>query len=250
MDPADAPRRVRRPARATVREEPPSALAGYGAVPIAFTVREVLDVVPAEGGLGGLTLVPRRLARPYVKDYDAIPGEAPARWAERWAERCDVSRWGVLAADVDGARVGGAVVALGTPGVDAPEGRRDLAVLRDLRVAPAHRGRGIGRVLFAAAAAWARARLPPPDRRDAERQRPRLPLLRPPGVHAGRDRPVRLPGAARGGAAALVARAADVNAAARGRRATGSAARSPRFSAVLAPGLLSDCPTHHRETDR
>jgi GNAT superfamily N-acetyltransferase len=37
-------------------------------------------------------------------------------------------------------------------------GRRDLAVLWDLRVAPAARRRGVGAALFRAAAAWAAAR--------------------------------------------------------------------------------------------
>jgi GNAT superfamily N-acetyltransferase len=139
-----------------VRATPASAaaLAGYGDVSIAFTARAVLDVVPAAGGLGGLTLVPRALAEPYVKDYDALAGESPARWARRF----DVARWVVLAAHLDGARVGGAVVAFDTPGVDMLEGRRDLAVLWDLRVAPAARGRGAGHALFSAAVSWAAAR--------------------------------------------------------------------------------------------
>jgi len=38
------------------------------------------------------------------------------------------------------------------------EGRRDLAVIWDLRVAPAARQQGIGSRLFAAAEAWIRAR--------------------------------------------------------------------------------------------
>ena len=137
--------------RVDVRALPPATLADYGAVPIAFAVHEVLDVVPDDGGLGGLRLVPRRLAEPYVKDYDAIAGEDPVRWVRRF----DVARWGVLAALVEGERVGGAVIAFDTPGVDMLEGRRDLAVLWDLRVAPAVRGRGVGQALFAAAARWA-----------------------------------------------------------------------------------------------
>jgi GNAT superfamily N-acetyltransferase len=38
------------------------------------------------------------------------------------------------------------------------EGRRDLAVLWDLRVAPEARGQGVGAALFQAAEAWAAAR--------------------------------------------------------------------------------------------
>jgi GNAT superfamily N-acetyltransferase len=144
--------RVDAPATVAIREEPPSALARYAAVPIGFTVRERLAVVDA--GLGGLHLVSERVPAPYVKDYDADPAHHPAAWADRF----DVARWGVLAAHVGEARVGGAVVLADAPGVDLLEGRADLAVLWDLRVAPAQRGRGVGRALFAAAEAWALAR--------------------------------------------------------------------------------------------
>ncbi|HEX8905447.1 MAG TPA: GNAT family N-acetyltransferase [Longimicrobiaceae bacterium] len=135
-------------------EETVGALAEYGRVSIAFEVRRVLDVSAPENGLGGLVLAERAVDPPYVKDYDAIAGEGPARWAARF----DVSRWGFLAARVDGRRVGGAVVAFDTPGVEMLEGRRDLAVLWDLRVEQDARGRGVGAALVHAAEAWAAAR--------------------------------------------------------------------------------------------
>ena len=55
-------------------------------------------------------------------------------------------------------RLGGAVVAWNTPGVNMLEERDDLAVLWDLRVHPEHRRKGIGAQLFRHAAAWARAK--------------------------------------------------------------------------------------------
>jgi GNAT superfamily N-acetyltransferase len=64
----------------------------------------------------------------------------------------------VLVGRVDGKPAGGAVVAWGSAGVDLLEGRADLAVLWDLRVAPTWRGRGVGSALFRAAEAWALAR--------------------------------------------------------------------------------------------
>ncbi|HEX8671175.1 MAG TPA: GNAT family N-acetyltransferase, partial [Longimicrobium sp.] len=76
----------------------------------------------------------------------------------RWAKRFDVWNWGVLAARIGGRRVGGAVIAFNTPGVDMLEGRRDLAVLWDIRVAPDVRAQGVGTALFRAAETWARAR--------------------------------------------------------------------------------------------
>lgn len=149
---------------AVVDESPAgaAALAAYARVPIAFTVREVLACAPVRGGLGGLSLTPEPVARPYVKDYDALDG-GPAGWIARFGAPA-VASWGVLAAYAPGGhheggvRVGGAVVVHDDPQLGLSEGRRDLAVLWDLRVAPAHRGRGVGGALFAAAAAWAAAR--------------------------------------------------------------------------------------------
>jgi len=50
-----------------------------------------------------------------------------------------------------------ATVAFDTPGLTMLEGRRDLSVLSDIRVAPNARGNGIGSALFEKVEAWARA---------------------------------------------------------------------------------------------
>ncbi|MEM6393597.1 MAG: GNAT family N-acetyltransferase [Planctomycetota bacterium] len=130
------------------------SLAGYAAVPIAFEVHEVLRVGPDDVRRAFGSLKVERVAEPYVKDYDALPGAGPGDWLGRF----DVGNWGMLVARRDGEWVGGAVVAVDTDGLEMLGGRRDLAVLWDLRVAPAVRGRGVGRVLFRAAAAWAAER--------------------------------------------------------------------------------------------
>jgi GNAT superfamily N-acetyltransferase len=102
-----------------ITEEPVAALAEYGQVPSVYDVRN--DVAT-------------------------------------WPLMFDVSKWGVLAARRDGERVGGAVIAFDTPNVHMLEGRRDLAVLWDIRVAPHARNAGIGAALFRAAETWAIAR--------------------------------------------------------------------------------------------
>jgi GNAT superfamily N-acetyltransferase len=135
-------------------EEPIIAAAELARVPIAFNVESVFDVVPRGGGLGGLILSERRVDVPYVKDYDAAEGEHPAQWAGRF----DTSNWGLIGARSGGVRVGGAVIAFNTQGVNMLEGRKDLAVLWDIRVAPEARGRGVGYGLFRAAEAWASVR--------------------------------------------------------------------------------------------
>ncbi|MBW3572466.1 MAG: GNAT family N-acetyltransferase [Gemmatimonadetes bacterium] len=139
--------------RIKVGEEPLGALPEYAKIPIAFQVTRVLDVTVVDGGMGGFALAERALEVPYVKDYDAVDG-GPGRWAERF----DLSAWGLLGARVEGRLVGGAAVAVHTPGLTMLEGRSDLAVLWDIRVMPEARGSGVGTALFRAAAAWAAAR--------------------------------------------------------------------------------------------
>ena len=131
----------------------PGALSEHGRISIAFVVDRILEVTLADGGLGGMSLTMTPVADPYVKDYDAIAGQGPARWAERF----DVSNWGFIGACRDGTRVGGAVIAFRTADLHMLDGRDDVAVLWDIRVAPGQRGAGVGSALFRAAANWARA---------------------------------------------------------------------------------------------
>ncbi len=139
---------------ATVTEEPIEALSEHAQIPVAFLVERVLDVSLVDEGLGGLVLSERPVEVPWVKDYDAIEGEGPITWPERF----DVTSWGLIAAHEDSRRVGGAVIAFDTPGVDMLEGRSDLAVLWDIRVHPEARSSGVGTLLFRAAEDWARER--------------------------------------------------------------------------------------------
>ena len=137
-----------------IREDSASALAEYARVPIAFEVKEIFDVTVSDDVSGGFVLMKRRLEVPYVKDYDEIEGESPAHWAQRF----DVSNWEFLAAHDEDRRVGGAALVFDTAGIDMLEGRSDMAVLWDVRVAPWARGRGVGSSLFRAAEARALAR--------------------------------------------------------------------------------------------
>jgi GNAT superfamily N-acetyltransferase len=136
---------------ADIVNEPITRLGDYASIPIAFEVASAFEV---HRGGERFVLTEVAVPSPYIKDYDALQGEHPSEWARQF----DVSQWGVLAARAGGRRVGGAVIAFDTPGVDMLEGRRDLAVLWDIRVAPEARGSGVGAALFRAAEAWARAR--------------------------------------------------------------------------------------------
>lgn len=138
--------------KSEVIEESAGVLPEYGRIPISFEVRSVFDVQLLEGGLKGIRLSERPVAPPWVKDYDALKGEGPTRWANQW----NISNWGVISAFGNGARLGGCVIAYDTTGVNRLEGRSDIAALWDIRVAPQHRRTGIGGLLLEAALAWAK----------------------------------------------------------------------------------------------
>lgn len=136
--------------RISIVQEDAPALREYAQVPISFSVRSVYDVSVSTSG--EIILTERELDTPIEKDYDST-SEGPTVWPVAF----DVSNWAFLAAFADGARVGGAVVAVRSRDVEMLEGRDDLAVLWDLRVAPEHRRRGIGAALIEVAESWARA---------------------------------------------------------------------------------------------
>ena len=144
------------PVNREIRQEAvtPGALGEHAGISIAFVVDRILEVTLAEGGRGGMSLTATPVADPYVKDYDTLEAEGPAHWAGRF----DLSNWGLLSASRDGARAGGAVIALRAPDVRMLGGREDVAVLWDIRGAAEQRGAGAGSALFRAAEDRAGAR--------------------------------------------------------------------------------------------
>jgi GNAT superfamily N-acetyltransferase len=133
-------------------EESMMAIPEYARIPIVFTVDRVFDVTSRDDGPHRFELLERRLEAPYEKDYDAIAGEGPLQWAGRF----DLSKWALFTARFAIRIVGGAAIALDAPELRILEGRRDLAVLMDIRVAPDIRGRRVGSALFQKAEEWAR----------------------------------------------------------------------------------------------
>ena len=132
-------------------EAPITSVVELGQVPIFFTVDRVCDVLPHSNGLAGFVLSERPIETPYLKDYDRIPGEGPHQWASRF----DITNWGFIWARSEGRFVGGVVIAFDTLGLTMFEGRKDLAVLWDIRVSPEVREQGVGSALFRAAETWA-----------------------------------------------------------------------------------------------
>ncbi|MCP3986385.1 MAG: GNAT family N-acetyltransferase [bacterium] len=137
-----------------IREESLGFLDEHAGVSIGFEVSRILELTVRDGGLGGFELIERPVEPAYQKDYDGQPGSRPGDWARSF----DVANWGLISAWEGQQRLGGAVIAFDTEGVWMLEGRTDLAVLWDLRVAPEARSKGIGAALFAAAVQWAAER--------------------------------------------------------------------------------------------
>ena len=92
---------------------------------------------------------------PFIKDYDR---EDPEEGPDRWAKRFDLTNWGFLAAFCDAQRIGAEVIAHDSDDLNFPQGRKDIAAIWDIRVAPGHRGKGIGRRLLVAVEDWSRSR--------------------------------------------------------------------------------------------
>lgn len=130
-------------------------LSPYAAIPIAFKVESIFRINLVDSGLGGIRLHEQKVAPSYTKDYDAYDeAERPMQWPHRF----DISNWGIFLASANSHHVGGAAVVYNTAGVHMLAGRKDLAVLWDIRVHPDSRRRGIGTELSKYAAQWARQR--------------------------------------------------------------------------------------------
>ena len=131
-----------------IRREPPENFTSYGTVPVAFAVSRVLDV--EERG-ERFTFTERAIEPSFLKDYDAIPENDPANWPRRFS----IANWGLFSARDGESWVGAAAIAPRGTDVLSPDVGLDAAVLWDIRVAPANRGKSVGRTLFAAAERWA-----------------------------------------------------------------------------------------------
>jgi GNAT superfamily N-acetyltransferase len=127
-----------------------SDLGQYATIPISFMVNSIIEV--SGDSPKSFTLSEHPVSKPWLKDYDIhnSPSVLPTRF--------DLSNWAIFLASNDAQPIGGCIVAHNTPGVDMLQGRTDLAVLWDIRVAPNYRGRSVGRHLFETAIAWARSR--------------------------------------------------------------------------------------------
>lgn len=137
-----------------IREVPVSQLCFLSSISIAFEVNAILDICPSARDSGGWIISEHPVEHPYIKDYDSISENHPLDWQKQF----DLTNWGLLFAYHKTERIGAALIAYRTPGVDMLEDRTGQAVLWDIRVAETWRGKGIGKALFEAVKVWSKTR--------------------------------------------------------------------------------------------
>jgi ribosomal protein S18 acetylase RimI-like enzyme len=126
----------------------------YSAIPSKFLVEAVYRVVLPSNNNSILQLVEEKVEQPFTRDYNQTGDDNPTAWAERY----DLSRWGIFAAFESDYPIGGATIALDGPIFPARSlQREDLAVLWDIRVHPEHKRRGVGSILFKHAVDWVKS---------------------------------------------------------------------------------------------
>jgi len=140
--------------RVRIEEQPIDHSADHASLSTAFIANSRIDLTKLESSCPALPLATLPLVPPAYKNYDTYPGNSPTAWPQR----LDVSAWGLLAAFIDDARIGGVVLAHRTFGLELLNDSEDRALVWDLRVAPDARRHGIGVQLLSAARAWACSR--------------------------------------------------------------------------------------------
>ena len=130
-----------------------AALEEHARIPVAFLVERIRRIASNAPPSECLPAHEELVERPYIKDYDAIPGNHPTDWMRRF----NTADWRLLAAYASGHRIGGAIVAPATLELDARAPTSESAILWDLRVRPESRRAGVATALFAAAERWAAA---------------------------------------------------------------------------------------------
>lgn len=123
----------------------------YASISPEFMVTSILECELVDSGAGGIRLCEKPVAQPYRK----YPKERDECFPD-WTRRYDIAPWGIFLATDNGRPLGGAVVAPLLPDMTASQHTKDVAVLWDIRVGLADRGKGVGTALLQSCALWAR----------------------------------------------------------------------------------------------
>ena len=124
----------------------------YSKISIAFEVKSIYEVKLIDNGLGGIKLIETEVD-PHVKDYDEIEeGNKPIDWSNEF----DITNWGLFLIYDDSIPIAGATVAFDTSNIGMLHGKKDRAMLWDLRVHPDYRRLGLGKKLFQKIKEWSK----------------------------------------------------------------------------------------------
>lgn len=107
-----------------VFEEPTrKVLKEYSNISIEYKVDSVYNLEWKNNGLGGIMIVEEAID-PYYKNYDSID-DNPSLLLEEF----NLENWSVVSAFDGDTRIGGAIIAYNTEGVNMLEGRDDLVII-------------------------------------------------------------------------------------------------------------------------
>jgi len=123
----------------------------YDQIPMLVHVKSEMRIEKINRGLGGMTMKEVPVQKPYIKDLGTYDQ------ATKYEERFDISNWAFYLAFDHGQPVGAVTIAAKTSNVTMLDGRDDLAVLWDIRVADAYKAQGIGQALFDLAVDWSKS---------------------------------------------------------------------------------------------
>lgn len=119
----------------------------YETIDFKYTTNKIYKLNKINRGLGGILLKESSI-KTYTKDF--------GNHLSSWTKNIDKSNWKMFIAKDDDKIIGGCIIATKTDDVDMLDGRKDLAVLWDIRIAENYKHQGIGHTLFNMAKQWSK----------------------------------------------------------------------------------------------
>lgn len=123
----------------------------YDEIDMLVYVKSIYQLRKIYNGLNGIMLS-EEIVDEYIKDLGKYER------AKDYEKEFDISNWGFYMAFDNENAVGAVTIVSKTDNILMLEGRDDLAVLWDIRVADAYKHRGIGQRLFELAVDWCKSK--------------------------------------------------------------------------------------------
>lgn len=135
-----------------VEESTKMVLEEYSSISIEFKVESEYKLKLYNNGLGGVKFEEESVS-PYWKDYDS-EDDNPSLLIDKF----NLSNWSIVSAFDGEKRIGGAIIAYDTEGINMLEGKDDLSVIWDIRIDKEYRGKGIGSKIINRCVEWAKSK--------------------------------------------------------------------------------------------